>query len=89
MRFMPIVKFQVGQQYVEFKDWMGTSVALTNVRVTVLYDPEKPSLAMIDPAGVELDSVGADVGSGIVFWFLWELEGGCCVIELALESPRT
>jgi hypothetical protein len=46
--FMPIVKFQAGQQDVEFKDWMGTSVALTNVRVTVLYDPEKPSLAMID-----------------------------------------
>jgi hypothetical protein len=46
--FMPIVKFQVGNQDVEFKDWMGTNNAVTNVRVTVLYDPGKPSLAMID-----------------------------------------
>ena len=46
--FMPIVKFQAGGQDVEFKDWMGTNAAVLNVRVTVLYDPEKPSLAMID-----------------------------------------
>jgi hypothetical protein len=46
---MPIVKFQVGNQDMEFKDWMGTNNAVTNVRVTVLYDPGKPSLAMIDP----------------------------------------
>jgi hypothetical protein len=46
--FMPIVKFQADGQDVEFKDWMGTSVAVKNVRVTVLYDPGKPSLAMID-----------------------------------------
>jgi len=46
--FMPIVKFQAGEQDVEFKDWMGTSVAVKNVRVMVLYDPENPSLAMID-----------------------------------------
>ena len=46
--FMPIVKFQAGERDVEFKDWMGTSVAVKNVRVMVLYDPENPSLAMID-----------------------------------------
>ena len=46
--FMPIVKFQAGEQDVEFKDWMGTCAAVLNVRVTVLYDPGKPSLAMID-----------------------------------------
>lgn len=45
---MPIVKFQTGGQDVEFKDWMGTNAAVLNVRVKVLYDPEKPSLAMID-----------------------------------------
>jgi hypothetical protein len=45
---MPIVKFQAGGQDVEFKDWMGTNAAVLNVRVTVLYDAEKPSLAMID-----------------------------------------
>jgi Protein of unknown function (DUF3592) len=46
--FMPIVKFQAGLQDVEFKDWMGTNNAVKNIQVTVLYDPEKPSLAMID-----------------------------------------
>ena len=46
--FMPIVRFQAGGQDVEFKDWMGTSSAVRNVRVTVLYDPEKPGVAMID-----------------------------------------
>ena len=46
--FMPIVKFQAGEQDVEFKDWMGTSVAVKNIRVTVLYDPANPNLAMID-----------------------------------------
>ena len=45
---MPIVRFQAGGQDVEFKDWMGTNAAVLNVRVTVLYDAEKPSLAMID-----------------------------------------
>ena len=46
--FMPVVKFQAGPQDVEFKDWIGTNNAVKNIRVTVLYDPEKPSLAMID-----------------------------------------
>jgi hypothetical protein len=46
--FMPIVKFQVGEQAVEFKDWMGTNNAVKNVRVVVLYDPENPGVAMID-----------------------------------------
>ena len=45
---MPIVRFQADGQDVEFKDWMGTNAEVLNVRVTVLYDPEKPSLAMID-----------------------------------------
>ncbi|HET6931823.1 MAG TPA: DUF3592 domain-containing protein [Candidatus Acidoferrum sp.] len=45
---MPIVRFQAGGQEVQFKDWMGTNAAVINVRVTVLYDPEKPGLAMID-----------------------------------------
>ena len=46
--FMPIVKFQVGDRAVQFKDWMGTNAAVLNVRVTVLYDPANPSSAMID-----------------------------------------
>jgi hypothetical protein len=46
--FMPIVKFRAEDQDVEFRDWMGTNAAVLNVRVMVLYDPEKPSLAMID-----------------------------------------
>jgi hypothetical protein len=45
---MPIVRFQAGGQDVEFKDWMGTNWEVLNVRVTVLYDAEKPGLAMID-----------------------------------------
>ncbi|HET7106831.1 MAG TPA: DUF3592 domain-containing protein [Candidatus Acidoferrum sp.] len=46
--FMPIVNFQADGQDVRFKDWMGTNVTVKNVRVTVIYDPENPSLAMID-----------------------------------------
>jgi hypothetical protein len=46
--YMPIVKFHLGEQDVEFKDWMGTSNAVKNISVTVLYDPEKSNLAMID-----------------------------------------
>jgi uncharacterized protein DUF3592 len=46
--FMPIVKFQAGDRVVQFKDWVGTNAAVLNVRVTVLYDPANPSLAMID-----------------------------------------
>ncbi|HXH67253.1 MAG TPA: DUF3592 domain-containing protein [Candidatus Limnocylindrales bacterium] len=46
--FMPIVKFRTEDREVEFKDWMGTNAAVLNVRVKVLYDPEKPGMAMID-----------------------------------------
>jgi uncharacterized protein DUF3592 len=46
--FMPIVKYQAGERVVQFKDWMGTNAAVLNVRVTVLYDPANPSVAMID-----------------------------------------
>lgn len=45
---MPIVRFHAGGQDVEFKDWMGTNAEVLNVRVTVLYDGERPNLAMID-----------------------------------------
>jgi hypothetical protein len=45
---MPIVRFHVDGQDVEFKDWMGTDAEVLNVRVTVLYDPERPGVAMID-----------------------------------------
>jgi hypothetical protein len=45
---MPIVRFHADGQDVEFKDWMGTNAEVLNVRVTVIYDPEKPGLAMID-----------------------------------------
>jgi len=45
---MPIVRFHAGGQDVKFKDWMGTNAEVLNVRVTVVYDAEKPSLAMID-----------------------------------------
>lgn len=45
---MPIVKFQAGGQDVKFRDWMGTNAGVLNVRVTVLYDPERPGVAMID-----------------------------------------
>ena len=46
--FMPLVKFQAGDRVIQFKDWVGTNAAVLNVRVTVLYDPANPSLAMID-----------------------------------------
>lgn len=46
--FMPIVEFPLGDRMVQFKDWMGSSVAIRNLEVTVLYDPANPSLAMID-----------------------------------------
>lgn len=47
--FMPIVKFQARGREVEFKDWMGSGAAVSwKIPVTVLYDPENPSMAMID-----------------------------------------
>src|SRR5258705_9253794 len=65
--FMPIVKFQAGQQDVEVRDWMGTSGALRNVWGTVLYDPEKPSPAMIDGPLWNWDPWAPTLGGG---WFL-------------------
>jgi uncharacterized protein DUF3592 len=49
LTFMPIVEFQAGEQAVRFEDWLGSSSASTlRNRVTVLYDPARPSAAMID-----------------------------------------
>ena len=45
---LPIVRFQAGDQVVEFKDWMGSKAEVRNVPVIVLYDPVNPSAAMID-----------------------------------------
>jgi hypothetical protein len=46
---MPIVEFKAGEQTVRFKDWMGSSSeGDLHDRVTVLYDPARPSDAMID-----------------------------------------
>jgi hypothetical protein len=47
--FMPVVKFQAGDQVVQFKDWMGSHAAVSwKTPVMVLYDPVNPSVAMID-----------------------------------------
>ena len=47
--FMPIVKFQARGRDIDFKDWMGSGAAVIwKIPVTVLYDPEDPSVAMID-----------------------------------------
>jgi hypothetical protein len=47
--YMPIVEFQAGDRFIQFQDWLGTSVGgSTNVPVIVLYDPVNPSVAMID-----------------------------------------
>jgi hypothetical protein len=49
LTFLPIVEFQAGEQAVRFEDWLGSSSAGTlRNRVTVLYDPVRPSDAMID-----------------------------------------
>lgn len=49
LAFMPIVEFQAGEHTVRFKDWKGSSVAGDlHDRVTVVYDPARPSDAMID-----------------------------------------
>jgi hypothetical protein len=49
LAFMPIVEFKTGEETVRFKDWKGSSVAGDlHDRVTVLYDPTRPSDAMID-----------------------------------------
>jgi hypothetical protein len=47
--YMPIVEFHTSDRFVQFQDWLGTSIAgSTNVSVIVLYDPANPSIAMID-----------------------------------------
>jgi uncharacterized membrane-anchored protein YitT (DUF2179 family) len=47
--YMPVVEYRVGDQSVQFQDWLGTRVAGTiNLPVTVLYEAANPSLAMID-----------------------------------------
>jgi hypothetical protein len=47
--FMPIVEFQAGEGTVRFEDWKGSaSTGSLPDRVTVLYDPARPSDAMID-----------------------------------------
>src|SRR4029077_18805355 len=45
---LPIVRFQAGDEVVQFKDWMGSKAEVLNVRVRVLYDPANPYVAMID-----------------------------------------
>jgi Protein of unknown function (DUF3592) len=47
--YMPIVEFHTEDRFVQFEDWLGTSIAGNkNVPVTVLYDPGNPTVAMID-----------------------------------------
>lgn len=46
---LPVVQFQAAGQVVTFTDWMGSPAAgEINDAVTVLYDPARPSVAMID-----------------------------------------
>jgi hypothetical protein len=47
--FMPIVEFRAGGRILRFKDWLGSaSIGSLPDRVTVLYDPANPAVAMID-----------------------------------------
>jgi len=47
--YMPVVEFHISDRFVQFKDWLGSSVAGSiNVSVIVLYDPANPAVAMID-----------------------------------------
>jgi Protein of unknown function (DUF3592) len=47
--YMPVVEFHTSDRFVQFKDWLGTSIqGSSNVSVMVLYDPANPSVAMID-----------------------------------------
>ena len=68
--FMPIVNFQAGGQDVEFKDWMGTSNAVKNIRVTVLYDPENPAMAMIDRPVWNWIPWAPTLGMGLFLFFV-------------------
>jgi len=47
--FMPVVEFSANDRVVRFRDWLGSaSTGGGPDRVTVLYDPSNPSVAMID-----------------------------------------
>ena len=47
--YMPVVRFSAGGQTIEFKNWLGSNIAAEmNRPVIVIYDPDKPSDAMID-----------------------------------------
>jgi len=47
--YMPIVEFHTNERFVQFQDWLGTSIERSkNVPVIVLYDPASPAVAMID-----------------------------------------
>jgi hypothetical protein len=47
--YMPVVEFHTSDRFVQFQDWLGTSIAGSkNVFVIVLYDPANPSVAIID-----------------------------------------
>jgi len=47
--YMPIVEFHANDHFIQFQDWLGSSIAGSrNVPVIVLYDPANPSVAMID-----------------------------------------
>jgi len=47
--YMPIVEFHTNDRFIQFQDWLGTSVGgSTNVPIIVLYDPVNPPVAMID-----------------------------------------
>jgi Protein of unknown function (DUF3592) len=49
LAFMPIVEFEVYGRTVRFEDWLDSaSTGNLQDRVTVLYDRERPSEAMID-----------------------------------------
>lgn len=58
--FLPVVQFQAAGQVVTFTDWMGSPAAgEINDPVTVLYDPARPSVAMIDRPVWNWDAVGS------------------------------
>jgi hypothetical protein len=47
--YMPVVEFHTSDRFVQFEDWLGTSIAGSkNASVIVLYDPANPAIAMID-----------------------------------------
>lgn len=49
--YMPIVEFQARGEVVHFQNWLGSpSAGNLHNRVTVLYDPGNPKIAMIDRA---------------------------------------